>query len=65
MSKRRKYSPEYKQEAVSLAESSDKSISQVARDLGINANLLHRCCREAHADGVWAFSGKGVICDKS
>ena len=64
MSKRRKYSLEYKQEAVSLAESSDKSISQVARDLGINANQLGRWCREAKVDGGRAFRGSGVSRDE-
>ena len=64
MSKRRTYSAEYKQEAVSLAESSDRSISQVARDLGINANLLGRWRREAEADGGQAFRGSGVSRDE-
>ena len=64
MSKRRTYSPEYKQEAVSLAESSDKSISQVARELGINATMLGRWCREAESDGGRAFRGQGKSRDE-
>ena len=64
MSKRRTYSVEYKQEAMSLAESSDKSISQVARELGINATMLGRWCREAQADGARAFRGSGVSRDE-
>lgn len=37
---RRKYSPEYKQEAVLLVKQSDVSISEVVRSLGINDNML-------------------------
>ena len=59
MATRRKYSAEFKHEAVEVARSSEQSISQVARDLGINANLLTRWCREAKADGVKAFPGQG------
>ena len=64
MSKRRKYSPEYKQEAVSLAVSSDKSTSQVARELGINGTMLGRWRREAEADGSRAFRGQGISRDE-
>jgi transposase len=64
MPKRRKYSQEYKQEAVSLAESSEKSIHQVAQELGINATMLGRWCREAEADGPRAFRGQGVSRDE-
>jgi len=64
MSKRRTYSPEYKQEAVSLAESSNKSIRQVARERGINANRLGRWCREAESDGARAFRGPGMSRDE-
>ncbi len=39
---RRQYSDEYKSEAVRLANDSGKPITRVARELGINANLLHR-----------------------
>lgn len=43
---RRKYTPEYKQEAVLLAQQSEMSIAQVARNLGINHNLLRRWIKE-------------------
>lgn len=46
MSSRRKYTQEYKREAVQLAQAGDVRVSQVARDLGINANMLGRWCRE-------------------
>jgi transposase len=35
------YSAEFRESAVKLANESDKSIAQTARDLGINENTLH------------------------
>jgi len=40
MSQRRRYSPEYKQEAVRLVQQSDIPVSEIARNLGINDNML-------------------------
>lgn len=42
----RQYTREYKQEAVRLMETSGKPVAQVARELGINANLLYRWRQE-------------------
>ena len=39
---RRKYTKEFKREAVQLMESSGKPIAELARDLGINDNNLYR-----------------------
>ena len=39
---RRKYTEEFKQEAVRLMETSGKAIAELARDLGINDNNLYR-----------------------
>ena len=43
---RKQYSNEYKSEAVRLVRESGKPLSQVARELGINDNMLHRWARE-------------------
>jgi transposase len=43
---RQKYNDEFKQEAVKLAERGDISVSQVARDLGVNAEMLRRWVRQ-------------------
>lgn len=51
MSKRRKYSPEFKQGTVEQARQPGVSCAQVARELGINANQLSRWKREADARG--------------
>jgi transposase len=59
MQKRRKYSREYKQEAVQLAQQSDKSINQVAHDLGINANMLGRWIKEFGDSEKESFPGHG------
>lgn len=59
MQKRKKYTQEYKREAVVLARSSDAPVSQIAQELGINANVLGRWCREAEQSGIKAFAGQG------
>lgn len=64
MEKRRRYSAEYKREAVEMARSSGVSISQVARELGINSNMLGRWCREQEAAGGKAFRGQGKARDE-
>ena len=64
MSKRRKYSPEFKQEAVELTRMDGVTISQIAKDLGIGANMLSRWRREQERDGAKAFQGQGKARDE-
>jgi len=59
MARRRKFSDEYKREAVRLATQPGVTKSQVGRELGINANLLSRWCRDFAANGAAAFPGPG------
>lgn len=59
MSKRRKYSSEFKREAVAMANQPGIPLSQVARELGINANMLGRWSRELERNGTKAFGGQG------
>ena len=59
MATRRKYAAEFKQEAVQLVRSANVPASQVARDLGIEPNMLSRWCREIGAIGNKAFQGQG------
>lgn len=56
---RRKYSEEYKREAVSLALQPDASIAEVARSLGINSGNLHRWIKECQTPETKAFTGNG------
>ena len=44
MSKRKRYSPEYKRELVELVRRSQSSCRQIALEVGINPNLLTRWC---------------------
>lgn len=43
---RRQYHEEFKRETVQLIESSGKPVAQIARELGINANVLYRWRRQ-------------------
>lgn len=63
MAKRRKYSEEFKREAVELTRQPGASVSQVARDIGVGANLLFRWRRKLEAEDK-AFPGSGVARDQ-
>jgi transposase len=58
---RQKYSQEFKEQAVRLSQVSDKSVAQVARELGIHTQMLYRWRREAGEaqNGKRAFPGHG------
>ena len=64
MSKRRKYSAEFKREAVQLTTMPDATLRQVARDLGINENMLGRWKRDIEDRGELAFVGQGNARDQ-
>jgi transposase len=57
--KRKTYDRQFKQDAVNLVIHGGRKVSEVARDLGIEENTLHRWKRELSADGTEAFPGKG------
>ena len=59
---RRSYTQEFKTEAVALAEKKEKPISQIAKDLGLNENVLRRWItrsREAEGTNERVFPGHG------
>lgn len=64
MSKRRKFSAEFKRGAVEQASQPGVSCAQVARELGVRDNLLTRWKREAQSQGKVAFSGTGTPRDE-
>jgi transposase len=64
MEQRRRYSQEFKQEAVQLTKQAGGAITQVAKDLGLNAAMLGRWCREAGRRGWKAFPGTGMPHDQ-
>jgi transposase len=53
------YTKEFKQQAVTLFETSGKSKTQIARDLGISDSALNKWCKEFGEHGEEAFPGKG------
>jgi transposase len=59
---RRVYTKEFKAKAVTLAEKKEKPVSQIAKDLGINENMLRRRMQvsgETAGSGIQAFPGHG------
>jgi transposase len=56
---RRRFTPEYKQEAVELAQRSDIPVSQVAKNLGLNDSVLRRWIKEYTDPSKKLFTGHG------
>ena len=59
MQKRRKYSEEFKREAVSFTNQPGITAKQVGEELGINPNMIGRWRRELGMLGPSAFTGQG------
>ena len=59
MTTKKTYTKEFKHEAVSLLETSDKTGVEVARELGIKRNQLYKWREELKAKGDDAFQGPG------
>ena len=59
--KRRTYSREFKLDAVRLAETSDESMAQIERNLGIGEGCLRKWRSRLAADGESAFPGHGNL----
>jgi transposase len=55
----RTFTKEFKLEAVQLAQSSNKPLVQIARDLGIADSTLHHWCQQMSQQGEQAFPGSG------
>ena len=64
MQKRKRYSKEFKREAVGLTRQPGASVAQVARDIGVNANQLYRWRLELDAHSKKPFPGVGVARDQ-
>ena len=59
MAQRRRFSAEYKREAVAMLEAPGVSISQIAAELGNGATVLGRWRRELRQGRDQAFVGNG------
>jgi transposase len=60
-SSRRKYSREFKEEAVRLVTESGRTVADVARSLGVHENQLHKWKRQYREDPAGSFPGKGKV----
>jgi transposase len=58
---RRKFSREFKLEAVRLVKDRGVSVAQAARDLDVHENVLRKWVRELSGDPQHAFPGHGHI----
>jgi len=56
---RRKYDREFKEDAIRLILDGGRTVREVARDLGIHENMLHRWKQEYLQDKEHSFPGKG------
>ncbi|MBM2847023.1 MAG: transposase family protein [Bacteroidetes bacterium] len=59
--RRKSFDRQFKIDAVNLVVNGGRSIAEVARDLGIEANTLHRWKREFTIEDKEAFPGKGRL----
>ncbi len=59
-SKRKRYTQEFKQDAVALVNREGYTIAEAARRLDVNENMLGRWKRELSTDGPEAFRSHGV-----
>lgn len=58
---RRKFSREFKLEAVKLVRERGVAVAQAARDLDLHVNVLRKWVREQSADPQQAFPGHGQM----
>jgi transposase len=58
---RRRYTREFKLEAVHLAYNRDGKVTEVANSLGIHPNILHRWIKEHEDDPAHSFPGNGNL----
>jgi transposase len=59
MVQRRRFSAEYKREAVAMLESPGVTVNQIAAELGIGETVLGRWRRELRQESAQAFRGNG------
>ena len=59
--RRKRFDRQFKIDAVSMVINGGRSVSEVARDLGIDENTLYRWKRNLEGKGSDAFPGKGRL----
>ena len=60
----RSYSRDFKLEAVRLAEEEDRSVKEVAEQLGIHFGLLYQWLKKYRKENEEAFPGRGKVMSK-
>ena len=58
---RRTFTKEFKLETLKLAETSEKSVSQIEREMGLPAGIIFHWQRQQRKDGEQAFPGHGKL----
>jgi transposase len=61
MKKRKKYTAEFKREAIRLAETSGKRVSEIEQDLGLWRGVISGWRRALKRKGEEAFPGQGCL----
>jgi len=61
MTRRKKYSKEFKLDAVSLVLEQEYTKSEAARNLGINPNMLGRWIKQFESEDGQSFRGNGKL----
>ena len=59
--RRRRYTRDFKLEAIRLVERRGGKVTEVANSLGIHPNILQRWVREFREDSAYSFPGQGVL----
>tara|TARA_R110002110_G_scaffold214050_1_gene427590 strand:+ start:65 stop:358 length:294 start_codon:yes stop_codon:yes gene_type:complete len=61
MTKRKKYSKEFKLDAISLVRDQNISVAEASRNLGVSAQMLGRWIKEEESEDGQAFRGNGKL----
>ena len=61
MTERKKYSKEFKLDAIALVKEQGYNQAEAARNLGLNPNMLGRWIKESESDDGQAFRGNGKL----
>ena len=61
MTARKKYSKEFKLDAIALVKEQGYNQAEAARNLGLNPNMLGRWIKESENDDGQAFRGNGKL----
>jgi transposase len=61
MNTRKKYSQEFKLDAVSLVLDQGYTVAEAAKSLGVNRSMLRRWIKEFQSDDGQAFRGNGKL----